>query len=640
MRPLHALLSSSARSALFALFERGVPFARSDARSLHVARSCAFATTSSSSRTPRVALLVAALVWLGAASTPHAHAQARETLLLASDAPEADTLATALAVELASAGWRVLRGPAPRGETLLERAGDAQRNARVVGARSAVFVESATGGGAAVHVVEADGDATRSAPLPSALATLDARTFAAVASSLVEELESPPQRLRVRVQVAIDAEDGSSFVVDDARVEVRTNDGSVTTASSAGPNVVSSAEASVPEGAVVEVPASDAPPIVEAPVFETPVVEVPSATDEPANEASIDDVTPNGVADAPTVEEIPSFPFAVDFVPFVGMGSFARGRGHRSFSLGVFGTYAHSLEGFGAAGGLHVLRGDQEGVVVSGLVSWTGGDVDGAQIAGQVAVTRGGLDGAQIAGGLNVLGGALEGAQIAGGLNLAFGDVHGLQLAPANYANANLQGAQVGVANVARGRVNGVQVGLFNYAKKADLQIGLINVMPEGRTHLQLTGTSEGFGFATLVHGGDHWHWLYSVGGRPFGSDSESAWAAGLGFGVHVTPSERLFVDLDLLGYYVSDGDHGDEGSESLAQLRAMFGLRLHRRFALIGGITYNVHAAYNDDTSYARKGRTTLYEELVPLEGGGEPANPGWRVEGYPGLTLGVQFF
>ena len=40
-------------------------------------------------------------------------------------------------------------------------------------------------------------------------------------------------------------------------------------------------------------------------------------------------------------------------------------------------------------------------------------------------------------------------------------------------------------------------------------------------------------------------------------------------------------------------------------------------------------------------EGRTTLYEELVPLEGGGsEPANPGWRVEGYPGITLGVQFF
>lgn len=638
MRPLHALLPSSA-----APFTRrhAAPFAPYVGLSRSLTSSRVSSRVTSMRATSRIVSVLAMLALIVVSSASHAHAQARETLLLASDAPEADTLATALAVELASAGWRVLRGPAPRGETLLERAGDAQRNARVLGARSALFVESATGGGAALHVVEADGDATRSAPLPSALATLDARTFAAVASSLVEELESPPQRLRVRVQVAIDAEDGSSFVVDDARVEVRTNDGSVTSASSADPNVIPSDEASVvvPDGAIVEVPAGDAPVIVETPT-EAPIVEVPIETDEPATEAPIE-ATPNGVVDAPTVEEVPSFPFAVDFVPFVGMGSFARGRGHRSFSLGVFGTYAHSLEGFGAAGGLHVLRGDQEGVVVSGLVSWTGGDVDGAQIAGQIAVTRGDLEGAQISGSLNVLGGALEGAQISGGLNLTFGDVHGLQLAPVNYANANLQGAQVGVANVARGHVNGVQVGLFNYAKKADLQVGLINVMPEGRTHLQLTATSEGFGFATLVHGGDHWHWLYSVGGRPFGSDSESAWAAGLGFGLHVTPSERLFVDVDLLSYYVSDGDHGDEGSESLTQLRAMFGLRLHRRFALIGGITYNVHAAYNDDTSYALKGRTTLYEELVPLEGGGsEPANPGWRVEGYPGITLGVQFF
>lgn len=624
MRPLHALLPVSA-----------APFTRRHAALL--AANVGLPSSRTSSTRSCIVSLFALLALIVVSSASHAHAQARETLLLASDAPEADTLATALAVELASAGWRVLRGPAPRGETLLERAGDAQRNARVLGARSALFVESATGGGAAVHVVEADGDATRSAPLPSALATLDARTFAAVASSLVEELESPPQRLRVRVQVAIDAEDGSSFVVDDARVEVRTNDGSVTSASSADPNASSAdpnASNDSPESAIVEAP--EAPVIVEVPVEATP------STEEATTEAPSADpeVQPLGVV--PVEEEVvPSFPFAVDFAPFVGMGSFARARGRRSFSLGVLGTYAHSLEGFGAAGGLHVLRGDQDGVVVSGLVSWTGGDVDGAQIAGQVAVTHGDLEGAQISGSLNVLGGALEGAQVTGGLNLAFGNVHGLQLAPANYSHRDLRGAQVGVANVTRGHVNGVQVGLFNYAKKADLQIGLINVMPEGRTHVQLTATSEGFGFATLVHGGDHWHWLYSVGGRPFGSDSESAWAAGLGFGLHITPTERLFVDVDLLNYYVSDGDHGDEGTEMLTQLRAMLGVRLHRRFALIGGITYNVHAAYDDDTSYALKGRTTLYEELVPLEGGGsEPANPGWRVEGYPGITLGVQFF
>lgn len=580
-----------------------------------------------------IATLVGLLVCLGVAtSATHAQAQARETLLLASEAPEADALATALAVELASAGWRVVRGPAPRGETLLERAGDAQRNARVLGARSALFVESATGGGAAVHVVEADGDATRSAPLPSPLASLDARTFAAVASSLVEELESPPQRLRVRVQVAIDAEDGSSFVVDDARVEVRTNDGRVTTASteSGATNV---------DGVVAPEVVPDV--IVEVPTDATESTEPSDPSLDSSETAPLDVEVPeaHGAVDEPVVEEVPSFPFAVDFAPFVGMGTFARGRGHRSFSLGVLGTYARSLEGFGAAGLLHVLSGDQEGVVLSGVASWTGGDVDGAQIAGQVAITRGSLEGVQLAGSLNVLGGALEGAQAAGALNLAFGNVHGVQIAPANYAHLNLQGAQVGVANVTRGHVNGVQVGLFNYAKKADLQIGLVNVMPEGRTHLQLTATSEGFGFATLVHGGDHWHWLYSVGGRPFGSDDESAWAAGIGFGLHITPSERLFVDVDLLSYYVSDGDYGDDGSESLSQLRAMFGLRLHPRFALIGGVTYNVHATYNDDTSYGHVGRTRLYDELTPLDGGGVPG-PHWSVEGYPGLTLGVQFF
>ena len=90
MRPLHALLPSSA-----------APFTRRHAAPFapHVGLSRSLASSRTSTRAtsvPAISRLVsrfAMLAMIVASSASHAHAQARETLLLASDAPEAGTLA-------------------------------------------------------------------------------------------------------------------------------------------------------------------------------------------------------------------------------------------------------------------------------------------------------------------------------------------------------------------------------------------------------------------------------------------------------------------------------------------------------------------------------------------------------------------
>lgn len=45
--------------------------------------------------------------------------------------------------------------------------------------------------------------------------------------------------------------------------------------------------------------------------------------------------------------------------------------------------------------------------------------------------------------------------------------------------DSKLQGVAVGAVNVA-GEVEGVQIGAVNYAKKKGLQIGLVNIIPDG----------------------------------------------------------------------------------------------------------------------------------------------------------------
>ena len=95
---------------------------------------------------------------------------------------------------------------------------------------------------------------------------------------------------------------------------------------------------------------------------------------------------------------------------------------------------------------------------------------------------------------------------------------------------------------------------------------------------------AEGFAFAMVKHGGAHWHYLYSLGGRPFSNgDDDAAWAFGLGIGAHATLTERWFLDVDLLAHYLHDGEGTDEltneiGHEALSQLRLVAGVEGRRR--------------------------------------------------------------
>ncbi len=130
----------------------------------------------------------------GAAQAGAGGDRSAATVVWLDDGPRSPELADALRVEIAAARAPVVLGPAPAGDTPLLRAAAAQATTRSLGARYGVFVERepTPGAGDLVRAVDAESEHVRSAPLPSPATTIDARTLAAVAASLLDELDAPP----------------------------------------------------------------------------------------------------------------------------------------------------------------------------------------------------------------------------------------------------------------------------------------------------------------------------------------------------------------------------------------------------------------------------------------------------------------
>lgn len=283
---------------------------------------------------PLLRLLTATLALASASPIAAQSVAAEPQIYLASD-DRRDDLATALAVEMP--GWGIIRGPSPRGMTPLERASAAQVAAREVGARVAIWTEAGPEGGSMVRAVEVAGESPRHAPLPQALREVDARTFAAVASSLVDEVRAPPQPIRVRVRVEVE---GQNIVVDQGSATVTANSQSAT--------------ATLPNASSEQAPIVVVEPEIEPAPIEIEI-EPPSVDTNPDAEAILTPGLTGNPVDG-TEEESPRVWFGADFAPYVGSSSRYRGRETRALSGGVIGAYSGALEGLGLSIGLNITR--------------------------------------------------------------------------------------------------------------------------------------------------------------------------------------------------------------------------------------------------------------------------------------------
>jgi hypothetical protein len=244
-------------------------------------------------------------------------------------------------------------------------------------------------------------------------------------------------------------------------------------------------------------------------------------------------------------------------------------------------------------------------------------------MSGAVNVVAGPFSGLQAAGGFNF---ALEarGAQMSGGANVA-GRLRGIQLAGGANVATTVTGAQIAPVNVAAGDVHGVQIGIVNVAKNADFALGLVNIATEGRFHVEAWGMPDsGLLFAGVKNGGAHYHSIYGIGLRP--TDAHRAWAA-LGFGVHATPFDSVFVDVDAIAH--SEIVFDSASRNVLYQARAVVGYRAVRGFSVFAGPTYDVLDAHVGAPSGVAPGYSTQLAR-----------NSSDQYRGWPGVALGVEGF
>jgi hypothetical protein len=298
-------------------------------------------------------------------------------------------------------------------------------------------------------------------------------------------------------------------------------------------------------------------------------------------------------------------PVAIDFAPWVGVSTADQGRSIRNLSIGIAGELSGGLKGLALSGAVNVDLGPLCGVQVSGAVNLAG-DARGAQIAGAVNVA-GDARGAQITGAVNVAQ-RLAGVQLAGAVNVAAEDS---------------SGAQLGTVNVAGERLHGVQIGVVNYASDIDFQLGLINVNRSGRLLLDAwTKPEMGLVLAGLKHGGVHYHWIYALGVRP--ADPAHPWSA-LGLGAHVTPAEKLYVDIDVIAQLQLDFFRSGDAPR-VYEARAVVGYKVLPQLALFAGPTFNVLA----EATGARGGAPDYATDLA------DTSRNSYR--SWPGIALGVE--
>ncbi|WP_437805492.1 LA_2272 family surface repeat-containing protein [Sorangium sp. So ce1078] len=372
-----------------------------------------------------------------------------------------------------------------------------------------------------------------------------------------------------------------------------------------------------------------------------------------------------------------------DVFPFVGTSTVDGTNVVRRYSLNLVAGYTAGITGLELGAGVNIASSFMCGAQFSAGANLALGPARGAQISAGLNVARA-LSGAQVGsinvaagpvsgaqgGVLNIAAGAMDGAQLGainfaagaavdlqiglanaavsdatdvqvglvnlgvgeatdaqiGLVNVAAGKSTGTQVSLANIGAGESTDAQIGLVNVATGKVEGMQIGLINYADESPFSFGLLNIIRNGRLHLDVWGLESGVVMAGLKNGSDHFHNIYGIGVRVTGDHPRMVFS--LGLGGRISLGERAYADLDLLAYSLHDPSSANP-SAALVQARALLGVRVFPELAVFGGPSYNVSFGETaEDAPLSPYGS-------IPLRIDDTDAQRGW-----PGVVLGVQAF
>jgi len=311
----------------------------------------------------------------------------------------------------------------------------------------------------------------------------------------------------------------------------------------------------------------------------------------------------------------------IDLVPTVGTSAALMGTDRRSLSLSLLGGYAGAVDGVELSMGVNIDRYTLDGLQLAGVANLVGVGAEGIQGASVLNLVGGSVDGIQVSGGVNLVGGMVDGVQVATAGNVVGGSVDGIQVSGGVNLAAGIEGVQLAPVNLA-GDVAGVQIGVVNIARTSDLSLGVVNVILEGRTHLDVTVDELGLGTVALKHGGAGFHYIYSLGLRP---GAQGAWMPALGLGGH-REWRRVFMDTEVVSGPLIE--HWEPlGLRLRTTGRLIGGLTLTERIAVIAGPSYSVLLTESCGPQHQGSGAHVLSAEASPVS-----------AQGWPGVVVGIE--
>lgn len=317
-------------------------------------------------------------------------------------------------------------------------------------------------------------------------------------------------------------------------------------------------------------------------------------------------------------------------------------------SIDLVAGEAGAIKGIQASGAMNELHGPMSGLQASAGLNRVEGTVTGVQFS-TVNLVKGDVTGFQGSYVLNRVDGNVGGYQASSFANLVDGDVKGVQ-ASSLYGSVRtmrglqfnsvcvadtLYGVQWGLVNVA-GRAKGLQFGLVNVSRGGNAaQIGLVNVHPDTRIYAESWVDETRTAHVAMNYGGPNFYSLVELVGS---QRHPHTTGLGLGFGARVaSPKNILAIDQSAL-FLGTPGQMDDKacddnddlgGCDANVQFRTRLvaGRHLWKRFAVFGGVSYNVLIS-PDETS----GRKLLEPE------GEYHYDPSSEVRLWPGVFVGIR--
>jgi hypothetical protein len=264
------------------------------------------------------------------------------------------------------------------------------------------------------------------------------------------------------------------------------------------------------------------------------------------------------------------------------LGNIRRGRVHGIQQATVFNIHSGEIRGIQSSSVFNITDGNVWGIQGASVFNVVDGEVRGIQGSGFASIAGYQVQGVQ-AGGAFSMSPRIRGVQ-AGAVTLA-DDVRGVQLGAVNMANS-VRGAQIGVVNLAN-EVNGAT-------------LGVLNLVRFGIHDVSLTLDDRGGSWLAFQNGTETLYTIYQLGLRQGNLESDNVEilsAAGLGTRIW---SGTIHLDADLSAMVQASGP------QVFPSFRITGGLRLGRRFAVIGGVRFDGLLLFNgQEPEEAHSGRS-----------------------------------